>query len=185
MLKLNLAARLGHRRGVTLFDTPINQKHMAVWLYENLWAYYRDLRWIVELGTGYGALALYWAACAAVRDVPFASFDNRLLPTPQVAGAVCGLGGQLIEADLFTPSGTEQVKAVVSSRQPGLLFCDNGDKQREIETFAPMTAVGTIVLAHDFPREWNNLAYPGLEVLEPWHTESQRHCLRVAVFRRI
>lgn len=183
MIEINLLANIGYLRHVTLFGVPINQKHLAVWLYENLWAYYGDLRWIVELGTGNGALTLHWAMCAAVRGVPFASFDNQVIERPRVVSAVHALGGKIIQADVFAQM--DQVKAAIPTQEPGLLFCDNGDKPREIETFAPITAVGTIVLGHDFPKEWKRLTYPGLELLEPWHSEAQRHFLRVAVFRRV
>lgn len=184
MIELNLLARLGHLRHVTLFGVAINQKHMAVWLYENVWAYH-DLRWIVELGTGNGALTLHWAMCAAMRGVPFASFDTQMPEIPKVASLVRALQGKIIQADVFSQSGMDQVKAGMLANEPGLLFCDNGDKPREIETFAPMAAVGTIILAHDFPKEWDKITYPGLEVFEPWHSQAQLHFLRVAVFRRV
>jgi len=35
-----------------------------------------------------------------------------------------------------------------------LLFCDNGDKKREINLFGPLLKPGDVLAAHDFGTEW-------------------------------
>lgn len=65
-------------------------------------------------------------------------------------------------ADIWEPEVTEEIKRLCKSGEPKLLFCDGGDKKREINTFGPHLIVGDVLAAHDYPIEFKDSDISGM-----------------------
>lgn len=105
---------------------------------------------IVELGTGTGVTSMYLGTAAAINNVLMMTFDitDRRLPAVKAAWFN---NMTFFRQDIFTdPHGTI---SDLLSRYPVLLFCDNGDKPKEFQTFVPHLLPGSIVIVHDWLRE--------------------------------
>lgn len=99
-----------------------------------------ELAGIAELGTAEGGFALYLHAQAQARRLEFRTYDRQAPPT----GIPC-----FEELDVFANAG--KVRAQLPS--PGILFCDNGDKPREVALYAPLLRAGELLVVHDWSDE--------------------------------
>jgi hypothetical protein len=115
---------------------------------------------IVEIGTSLGALSIYLGLWGARRGIPVHTFDYSLFafdPQHNVDEITAKpifdkLGIVMHRADVFSDDGGREVSGLISGA-PVLIFCDGGNKPREVQTFAPMVGDGSIVCAHDWPGE--------------------------------
>ena len=95
---------------------------------------------IVELGTYQGGFSWFLDAQARARDIEFVTYD-------------------IIQPDHEPPEFQhldfyrypEQV--AIKGGQPVALFCDGGNKPRELKTFPPMCAEGSVILVQDWGTE--------------------------------
>jgi len=55
--------------------------------------------------------------------------------------------------DVLSNGVNPLVEKCVSSTSPSLLYCDNGDKPRELELYAPLLRVGDLLGVHDYATE--------------------------------
>lgn len=113
-------------------------------------------RIVVELGTDEGGfsgwladLVLPWGGQVFTFDLA-AKFKPSLLKDCKnlrfVRGDVLGTG------PVGPAARHREVSALV--RQPGVfLYCDNGNKQREVELYAPLLQVNSILGVHDYNTE--------------------------------
>ena len=114
--------------GQTLFGVPIQQTWTALYMLEKLITE-QKFRIIVELGTGSGALTKF--------------FRNRGLQVRTY---------DIIEGwDVFERWVKQNVSYQIGKKKV-MLFCDNGDKPREIREYTPMLKKGDFILGHDFRR---------------------------------
>jgi hypothetical protein len=201
---MNLTDQLtAHNNDRRLFGLPIQQSHAAILLYEQLlWACREELHWIVEIGTGSGALTRFWGMWSAQLVLP----DNKTL-----RGAPCftcditmplgtwgdlpALGCKALLGDCFRDCYGSIARTI--RYKPGFLFLDGGDKPRELATFGPIAAKGSIVVVHDYgpgpdaegrPAEIGPAdvaKVPEVDFLEPWHTQSMELKAKAAVLRRV
>ena len=51
---------------------------------------------------------------------------------------------------------------LLSTAQRALVFCDGGDKPRELHLYAPILRPGDLLLAHDYQNEYGDAALVGL-----------------------
>ncbi len=77
-----------------------------------------------------------------------------------------------LEGDVFDPSIVVKVSNFIQHYR-AMIFCDNGDKLREVELYAKILKKGDLLLAHDHPGEWNveDLSEETLSLLEPYRPE--------------
>ena len=112
---------------------------------------------VIELGTGTGAFSLYLASYCFAHGFKFRTYDLGDKPHPhqrpnaRCLEAVVRLGGEVRIADVFDPEIVEEIGLAL--RDPCLVYCDNGDKPREIQTYAPLIPVGSFIGVHDFGTE--------------------------------
>ena len=117
-------------RGQTLFGVPIQQTWTALYMLEKLLTE-QNFNYIVELGTGKGALTRFLKG----RKHYFESYDIKF--------------GQ----DVFSKNVKSHVERNIDFFHGNtIIFCDNGDKPREIREYAPMLKSGDFILGHDFRR---------------------------------
>ncbi len=101
-----------------------------------------QLEGIVEIGTWQGGFSWFlWAQCK-VRGMKFHTFDVLTPDRPPP---------KFIRKDVWEdPSSLELLFHQI---EPLALFCDGGNKPRELATFPPMCAPGSIFLVHDWKTE--------------------------------
>lgn len=95
---------------------------------------------IVELGTYQGGFSWFLDAQARARGIEFRTYDI-LLPEVEPPG--------FRQLDIYRYS--DQVD--LGGRYPVALFCDGGNKPRELKRFPPMCAPGSVFLVHDWGTE--------------------------------
>ncbi len=170
-----------------LFGLYVQQSHASLLVYEQLLdAHHDDVYWICELGTGTGALSLFWALWARLRSVPFLTVDIRP-PEPVVFSTLQLLGANVQRADCLSRAARTLVSAHMNGR-PGLLLCDNGNKVKELQAFAPLTPPNSLILAHDFADEilpTHVESVPEVAYYQPWHDQSIALETKAAVLRRV
>lgn len=101
-----------------------------------------QLTGIVELGTWEGGFSRYLASQAWVRGISFTSFDVVVPTAPTTLFPFHQL-------DIYRYP--EQVEQFLTG--PVALFCDGGNKPRELRTFPPLCAEGSIIVVHDWGTE--------------------------------
>lgn len=109
-----------------------------------------QIKEIIELGTGCGALTTYlalWAIKLNLRSI--LTTDKQVLHNVKFLSK---LGVIFTQGDIFSPNG--HLNNVDLAILPLLFICDGGDKQREFETFAPKLKSGSIICAHDLGTEF-------------------------------
>lgn len=161
----------------TLFGLRILQSYEGLIMYEEvLNAYKKRIKWVCEIGTATGSLSLFLAAWAKNIEIPFLTFDtgetqNKLPFSKATENAIRCLSGKIVRDDCFSDTSYKLIQEQ-TSQDPGLLFCDGGNKAKEVATFAPMTVVGSIIIAHDWDVEFKSEhvdAVSQVDYLQPWH----------------
>lgn len=133
-----------------------------------------DIVSIIELGTEQCGLSLFLALQAYQRGMEFRTFDHKRsdnLDTP--LARFLRLGDCFILGNLFGEAGKTLVGLLSGSGglpHPILLFCDDGDKPRELREFVPHLQAGDYVGVHDWGTEIDQVLMDGLEQLwwEEW-----------------
>ena len=98
-----------------------------------------QVKGIVELGTYQGGFSWFLDAQARARGISFDTYDI-ILPDVEPPG--------FTQLDFYRfPDRVELGDAPVA------LLCDGGNKPRELRTFPPMCAPGSVVVAHDWGTE--------------------------------
>jgi cephalosporin hydroxylase len=108
---------------------------------------------IIELGTLHGGMTTWLALQAYTRRATFASFDITDLFVDTPLTDALGLRSLLRVGDIFNEGQPALIEALRYERSPRLLFCDDGDKRREVAVFAPMLCVGDFLAVHDWGSE--------------------------------
>lgn len=112
------------------------------WLWEALLNGEPQLTGIVELGTAKGGFALYLAAQADARDLFFRTYDV-VAPTRRIPG--------FVRCDIFAQAS--DIGIHLQRRNPLVLFCDGGNKPREIKTFSRFLTPESLIVVHDWGTE--------------------------------
>lgn len=132
--------------GIHLFGLPMSQTFADVLLWERLLNAHPDTASLVELGTGEGGFSRYLATQCVYRGIRFATFDI-VQPEAEIPG--------FAQRDVF-----EDPAWIVEVARPMILFCDGGDKAREMATFAPLLEQGDVLVVHDWGTEVDHADVP-------------------------
>lgn len=115
---------------------------------------------LIELGTWKGGMAAFLAVQCLARDIVFTTVDSNAYWLENKA-LIEQLGGKVVNADVFD---LETMRALIKAQPtPLLLFCDNGDKRRELREIAPILSDEDLVAVHD----WGSEAGPA-DIPETW-----------------
>lgn len=119
----------------------------------------QNIEAIIELGTAHGGFSLYLLHQAQHRQWDFHTYDVAD-PIRSDRSAIFGADGIGKCADLGTHfrqhdvlGNPEPVRELIREYGPIVLFCDNGNKAREVELYAEHTAPGSLIVVHDWNRE--------------------------------
>lgn len=99
---------------------------------------------IIELGTWRGGFSWYLDAQARARQMYFCTYDSI---EHWRENNFSGPPPNFIKEDIF--ANAESIGNFISTA-PVALFCDNGNKPREIKTFSPYLTNDSIILVHDW-----------------------------------
>jgi len=128
---------------------------------------------VIELGTGTGGFSLYLAGYCAIHGHSFHTFDlgdkdhSHQKPNMDALKAIRALGGHVHTSDVFSEGTVEVIRFLIGkSEGPAFIYCDNGDKPREVNTYAPLLRTGDYLGVHDFGTEIHSLPYSGFK---RWH----------------
>ena len=116
-------------------------------------------RVIVELGTGSGAFSCYLATYCYLTRARFFTFDihRKGSVTKRVnyrsLGLIHRLGGRYYPRNIFHESTQQLIRRLTHGRGTALIYCDNGDKAREIQLYAQLLKGGDFIGAHDYGSE--------------------------------
>jgi hypothetical protein len=128
---------------------------------------------IVELGTGKGGFSLYLAAQAHARGLFFRTYDV-FPPDRKVPG--------FVQLDIYAHA--EDIGRHLERQGPVILFCDGGNKPRELKTFSRNLSPLSLIVVHDWGTEMTRADVPEnvVEVYGDTCDEigSMSRCFRVA-----
>jgi cephalosporin hydroxylase len=141
----------------------MSQNYAALFFFEY---FIRDneIRFMLEIGTQKGALSLYLANMAGVTeqfifwtcDISTADFMNREIEgTAHWFRDIDNLRPDLIRficTDCFNPEFISEVKFMVSQYKT-LIFCDGGNKRKELDVFGGLLKPQDLIVVHDWGME--------------------------------
>lgn len=113
-------------------------------LYDN-----NQLSSAVELGTMHGLTTLYIAVAMLLRSGSTFSYDIKSLVPDHIGEVAERLNIHFLQGDILDdPKMIEMVRVMIHNPYT-LLFCDNGNKEREMKLYAPYLEPGSVMLVHD------------------------------------
>jgi hypothetical protein len=121
---------------------------------------YPHVERIIELGTAMGAMSSYLGLWGARKGIPVHTFDQDdfVFKKEHNVDDVCAgaifkkLDIAMHRIDIFSDEGQAKVKNLLKGA-PVFLFCDNGNKPKEFNTFVPYLESGSVVSVHDWTGE--------------------------------
>ena len=117
-------------------------------IFNNLLERYKPAR-IIELGTGKGGLAVVLAMWCYNSSSKFITFDSNYTGIDVKARFFINtFKGHIFKGSIF--SLVPYIKKLIQQDGKVLLLCDNGNKPKEIEIFAPLLKPNDIIMAHDY-----------------------------------
>jgi len=144
-------------RHTTIFGQPATQYWVDVVLWEHFFTH-NEVKCVIELGTGTGGMSLVFALQAQQRGMQFYTFDTKrwakYLDMPLMRTLVGAEHFRVL--DVFSELGRKFILGLLSepSLHPLLLYCDNGDKRREMAEYVPHLQAYDYVGVHDWPAEF-------------------------------
>lgn len=103
---------------------------------------------VVELGTDEGGFAAFLADLVAPWAGHVTTFDRERKFDPKLLSSTPNLS--FVQGDVLMLN--EKVVELVS-RPSTLLYCDNGNKKREMQLYAPDLQAGSLLGVHDYDTE--------------------------------
>lgn len=141
------------QRNSSFLGVRILQRWIDLVLWEKVLNAHKELRAIIELGTGRGGFSVFLLLQALQREMEFWTYDERELP--EVSGGTMArlidLKSHFLLEDVFDLQGSLVEK--INGLHPLLLFCDAGDKPKEFCTFVPLLQRGDLIGVHDWTEE--------------------------------
>ena len=137
-----------------LFGAVMGQTFPALFIFEWILNFY-PIKYIVEIGTGSGGLSAYLQLQANIRNLGFVTYDalnrfqdkgNKMVANPPVNLAKYVNHRQL---NVFEQPTIDEISAILK-KNVSLVYCDNGNKPKEMKTFAPFILPGSIIGTHDW-----------------------------------
>lgn len=111
----------------------------------------KDVTRIVELGTGHGGLTLFWGLQMKMRGGKVLTFDTREIS--DVLNRNLRFFNIIFQRkNVFDQATVQCVREFIRDGR-ALIFCDDGDKPREVLLYAPILKRNDLIMAHDWTSE--------------------------------
>ncbi len=144
--KVNKNIRKPH---CTFLGQTIAQSFTSLFVWEKL-LYERDFSRIVELGTWEGNLSLFLYLHCLNGGADFYTFDIQDFK-PSIVKDRLNFSSHFERLDIW--ENIEKIKDIIQRDGRTILFCDDGSKEEEFKTFAPLIKCGDIIGVHDWKSE--------------------------------
>ena len=116
------------------------------------------IRLVVEIGVEHGGLAAYLASYCHYTGCVYRGVDITLNALDYTVRDDMG-GTELFQRDAWAAATIEEVRGWVNATDgPALIFCDGGNKPKELHLYAPLIRPGDILLGHDHGNEYTDAA---------------------------
>jgi len=134
-----------------------------------------DIFMVVELGTGHGGMSLFLGSVICDRGGSFLTIDRLKLMDggyPLWCQSAQKYNVSFLQRDIFAPETVKEVSDFIAGHR-AMIFCDGGDKKREIPLYTGLLNKGDLLLAHDYRAEFHLRDIPDetLAMLEPYRQE--------------
>ena len=134
-----------------------------------------DILRIVELGTGHGGMSLFLGSCINGRDGRVLTVDReQLMDRGYSSWSLLAqrYNVSFLQKDVFMPETVQEASNFIKNHR-ALIFCDDGEKKREVALYAEILKKDDLLLAHDYMGEFSNedLTERTLAILEPYRQE--------------
>lgn len=143
--------------GNSFMGVPMVQAWQDLMLWERF-LHQHNPKFILELGTFNGGLSTFlgiqaWSIQAGFMTVDWQDWVDHDHPLWRALG----LDKCYLNIDIRTPRFIGILKDLLSAEHnhPFLLFCDNGNKPLEFQTFGPLLRTGDFLAVHDVTHEFN------------------------------
>lgn len=117
----------------------------------------RHIKGVLEIGVEHGGLAAYLEAFSYYNSFIYRGIDITL---NALAPKVYERFGALVEQRDAWHEATVRSADNWIANVPGpvLIFCDGGDKPKELKLYAPLIRAGDVLLGHDYHNEYTDAA---------------------------
>lgn len=111
------------------------------------------IRTVLEIGTEHGGLTALLRAYGQYTGLMYRGIDITLAPLHTEVRARDGVA--IDQRDAWAPSTVEELgRWLAEMPAPALIFCDGGDKPKELAIYAPLLRIGDVLLGHDYHNEY-------------------------------
>lgn len=141
-LQPSAASRLHSFSGTSFAGVAMAQQWVDLIVWEGILNDNPHVNGVVEIGTFKGGFSLYLAAQCQAREIFFRTYDV-FPPEVKVPG--------FVKLDVFAHA--EEVGGHLKRHDPVILFCDGGNKGRELRTFSKYLSPFSLIVAHDWGTE--------------------------------
>lgn len=135
-----------HRR---LFDAQIQQAPEALLVFNEFFQREKFDR-VIEIGTAWGGLSIFFALGCFMWEMDFYTFDIQDRHRERVGYLLRRLGSKYKRMNVFRDKGIAEIKSLIEREGRVLLLCDGGDKKKEIQIFSPFLKTNDVIMGHDY-----------------------------------
>lgn len=135
--------------GIVLLDHYTAQTWSAISMLTKFFGENRDVKRVVDIGTGTGGLTLFFGMHMLQRDGKVLSFDIEEVQSAQARRDFDKLNIDFRKMNVFDKAAVELVKEFITDEK-ALIFCDNGKKSREFPLYARTLKRGDFIMVHDW-----------------------------------
>jgi cephalosporin hydroxylase len=145
------------------------QQHPSVFnVFKNFLSEHRDIKTIIEIGTGGGGLAMFLKEQCDHYGMSFFTYErhcdalvsNKNFVTRNI---------KLTNGDVFDATISKQIVNQIQSDGKTLILCDGGNKIKEFNFFAQFMKPGDIIMAHDYAPNKNIFETKYKNQIWNWH----------------
>ena len=132
----------------------VYQSWSALYLFELLIKTYVPGR-VIELGTGWGGASLFMNFLTKAYGGEFITYDKSPAFLEMGRGKVLfqRFGVDFREADIFEPKTINEIRKLIEAPDRVFIYCDNGNKVDEFNTYARFLKPDDIIGVHDWMEE--------------------------------
>lgn len=115
------------------------------------------IRLVVEIGVEHGGLAALLLAYGRHTGLTYRGLDISLASLHTIVRDTHG--GTIVERDAWEVGAIALVRLWMNTLPaPCLIFCDGGDKPKELKLYAPLCRPGDVLMGHDYHNEYGDEA---------------------------
>jgi len=147
----------------------IMQTHSSLFMLEQILVSNPDITRVVELGTAYGGLALFFGLHMFGRNGRVLTLDISPAMTDEWYRLAGLLNIEFRKRDVWNETTVSEATEFVRSDR-ALIFIDGGDKPRELTLYTPCAKANDLIMVHDYASEIDpkQLTEETLSLLEPF-----------------